>query len=267
MELATTDLPQNGSDPATRSQVSLPLTINSALPPELLLSVFDFIYTEMTQPLSYPHTRSEVVAMHKRHALLDVMLVCRAWRNLVVASARYWATVNVGIRESLGSSRGGTSIPENGNSQKKDLELQLERRGEQPIQVNVGMDQVEDFAVVFSSPRNQAHRWQVFNLLAVVGVGISEAINQRLFTSLFNLPLPRLTSLHVGQFCVGKDVSELYIGVGFQVDAPNLRALLRISSDHSSFAFPSQISIPQRRSPRRATPPYGRTEGRTRATL
>lgn len=226
MKLTTAYLLQHENDPETRSQIPLPSTINGALPPELLLSVFDFIYTEMTQPLSYPHTRSEVVAMHSRHALLDVMLVCRAWRNLVVASTRYWTTINVGIREALGhgSSPGGTSIPGHADYQKEDTERQLERSGERSIQVNVGMDKIEDVEVVFGLLRNQAHRWQVFNLLTAE-TRMSEEIGQSEFMSLFNLPLPRLTSLHVGRCWVRMDASERFEGICFQVDAPNLHAL------------------------------------------
>ncbi|KAG8929267.1 hypothetical protein FRC01_004614 [Tulasnella sp. 417] len=180
----------------------------------LLLCVFDFLYIEGTQPVSFPPTVEEVAERLKRHALLSVMLVCQAWHNLVVTSPRYWTGVQVGITEALRSSpkEGGTAEEMgtlgNGESQKRNLERQLKRCGELPIQVDVGADNVEDFAAIFDVLQNQAHRWQVFNLLAETRNDKSPAIGHSQFLELFNRPLHCLTSLYIGACWVKSDEGD-----------------------------------------------------------
>ncbi|KAG8926687.1 hypothetical protein FRC01_008508 [Tulasnella sp. 417] len=148
MEPATTQFFKSEVDSAPRSPSSPAPSINNAFPPELLLSVFDVIYAEMIQQFSHTLNKTQVVAMHKRHALLDAMLVCRAWHDLVVATPQYWTMVDVGIWESLGFSQRGTGRSGNGEAQRMNLQRQLKRSGELPIQINVQLDSVEDPAAV-----------------------------------------------------------------------------------------------------------------------
>ncbi|KIO21475.1 hypothetical protein M407DRAFT_28930 [Tulasnella calospora MUT 4182] len=231
MEPVASDLLQNETNSALSSQSAAaaappPPSINDALPPELLLSIFDYIYTEMTQPLSYPYTTSEIVERNRRHALLDAMLVCRAWHDLVAVSPRYRTTIDVGIRESIGMWPKGAKPLGYGEAQRMFLKQQLAGSGEVPIQVNVVMDKVDDFTVTFDLLRSQAHRWQVFNLLTAPDSGMSEPIDQSQLEGLFNLPLPCLTSLHVGRCWVRPATGDRRrISASLQVDAPRLRAL------------------------------------------
>ncbi|KAG8924781.1 hypothetical protein FRC01_011060 [Tulasnella sp. 417] len=232
MEPIEPGLLRNLTDSGPSSKSSSLSDINKALPPELLLWIFDLIYIEGTQPVSYPPTLEEVAERHKRHALLDVMLVCRSWHNLVVTSPRYWTGVQVGITEALPSSpkEGGTAEEmgtlRNGESQKRTLERQLERCVGLPIQVNVGADNVEDFAAIFDLLQNQARRWQVFNLLTQTRTSKSTAIGHSELLDLFNRPLHCLTSLHIGACSVKSDEDDgRSIPASLQVDAPNLRAL------------------------------------------
>ncbi|KAG8924779.1 hypothetical protein FRC01_011058 [Tulasnella sp. 417] len=222
MEPIAPDLLQNEANSTLNSQSPSPLTINDALPPELLLSVFDFIYTEMTQPLSFPHTVREVAERLRRNALLDVMLVCRAWCDLVASSPRYWTTIDVGIREQplfwLNRTRGYRE------AQRLYLERQLTRSGQLPIQVNIGMDKVEDFNTTFDLLRNQANRWQALNLLTDPNNRVAEPIDQRQLENLLNQTLPCLTSLHIGP-CKIKSGGHRGGSASLRVEAPHLRAL------------------------------------------
>ncbi|KAG8909184.1 hypothetical protein FRC01_007089, partial [Tulasnella sp. 417] len=76
--------------------------------------------------------------------------------------------INVGMWASLDSSQG--------ESQKAALERQLKRSGELPIHVNVRTDDIGDFAAVFDLLQNEAHRWQVFNLITLSSNGKSVPI-------------------------------------------------------------------------------------------
>ncbi|KIO21474.1 hypothetical protein M407DRAFT_28929 [Tulasnella calospora MUT 4182] len=250
MEPLASDLLQNETNSVLSSQPApAPAPgINDALPPELLLSVFDYIYIEMTQPLSYPHTMSEAVERSKRHALLDAMLVCRAWHDLVAGSPRYRTTIDVGIRESLGIWPIGAETLGYGEAQRTFLKQQLAGSGELPIQVNVSLAHVDDRTATFDLLRNQAHRWQVFNLLTKHDKGISEPISQSQLEGLFNLPLPCLTSLHVDRCWVKADTGGP-IAVSLQVEAPRLRALscefhLAIPRSTSHLRFLSIKDVP-----------------------
>ncbi|KAG8893389.1 hypothetical protein FRC00_010583, partial [Tulasnella sp. 408] len=179
MEPTALDLLQNETKSATSSHSSPPRpSINDTLPPELLLSIFDFVYTEMNQPLSYLHTMSEAVEKSKRHALQDAMLVCRTWHDLVMSSPQYWTAINVGIRESIGLWPKGAENFGDGEAQRVFLERQLTASGELPIQVNVGLDDVEDFKATFDLLRKQAHRWQVFNLFTEPDNDMTKPIGQ-----------------------------------------------------------------------------------------
>ncbi|KAG8929266.1 hypothetical protein FRC01_004613 [Tulasnella sp. 417] len=225
MESARTQFLKSEVDSAPRSPPSPAPSINNAFPPELLLSVFDVIYAEMIQQFSHTLTKSQVVAMHKRHALLDAMLVCRAWHDLVVATPQYWTMVNVGIWESLGSSQRGTGRSGNGEAQRMNLQRQLKRSGELPIQINVQLDSVEDPAAVVDLLRNQAHRWQALNLLPTWRTGLRRPIRQNQLSGLFDLPLPCLTSLNIGRRLISPDLGEGNGTTSWQVGAPHLRAL------------------------------------------
>ncbi|KAG8913720.1 hypothetical protein FRC01_004413 [Tulasnella sp. 417] len=232
MEPIEPDLLQSLTDSGPSSKSSSLSDINKTLPPELLLWVFDLIYIEGTQPLSYHPTVKEVVERHRRHALLNVMLVCRAWHHLVMTSPRYWTAVDVGIREALGSPPREAGTPgeiatlENGDYQKRALERQLKRCGELPVQVNVGADHVDDIAAIFDLLQNQAHRWQVFNLLTQPPNDKPTAIGHSQLLGLFNRPLHCLTLLHIGACWVKSDEGDgRTISASLRVDAPNLRAL------------------------------------------
>ncbi|KAG8906317.1 hypothetical protein FRC01_008053 [Tulasnella sp. 417] len=232
MEPIEPDLLQSLTDSGPSSKSPSLSYINKALPPELLLWVFDPIYIEGTQPASYHPTIKEVVERHRRHALLNVMLVCRAWHHLVMTSPRYWAAVDVGIREALGSPPKETGTPGeiatlgDGESQKRALERQLKRCGELPIQVNVGADHVDDIAAIFDLLQNQAHRWQVFNLLTQPPNDKPKAIGHSQLLDLFTRPLHCLTLLHIGACWVQPDEGDgRTTFASLQVDAPNLRAL------------------------------------------
>ncbi|KAG8909186.1 hypothetical protein FRC01_007091, partial [Tulasnella sp. 417] len=182
--------------------------------------------------LSYPRPVREIGEKIKQHPLLDSMLVCRAWHDLVASSPRYWTAVDIGIREELE----GWPIQE---GQREYLKRQLKRSGELPIQVNVGMDNVEDIIAPFDLLRNEAHRWQALNLLARTDDGIREPMDQQQLENLLNRPLPCLTSLHVGRCVIKSDMGEHRRGsASLRVDAPRLRAL----SCEFHLAIPSSTS-------------------------
>ncbi|KAG9039874.1 hypothetical protein FS837_000893 [Tulasnella sp. UAMH 9824] len=226
MEPTVPNLLLNETKSAPSSLSPPPASINDALPPELLLLIFDFVYTEMNQPLSYLHTMSEAVDRSKRHALHDTMLVCRAWHDLVVTSPQYWTTINVGIRESIGLWPKGAEKLGYGETQRVVLERELTASGELPIQINVGLDDVDDFQATFDLLREQAHRWQVFNLFTEPDRDMIKPIGQSQFEGLFNLPLPCLTALHIGGRWVRPDTNRrARMSASLQVDAPRLRAL------------------------------------------
>ncbi|KAG8909185.1 hypothetical protein FRC01_007090 [Tulasnella sp. 417] len=223
METIALDLLQTETNLILNSQPPSPPNINDALPPELLLSIFDLLYNEVTEWLSYPRPVHEVGEKIRRHPLLDVMLVCRAWYDLVASSPRYWTAVDIGIGEELGV---WPKQSKYGEAQRVYLQRGLTRSGELPIQVNIGMDKVEDFNTTFDLLRNEAHRWQTLNLLAQRDVTARATIIQHQLQNLLNLPLPCLTSLHVGRCEMTRGVG-LFIGsASLRVtDAPRLRAL------------------------------------------
>ncbi|KAG8954841.1 hypothetical protein FRC04_010323 [Tulasnella sp. 424] len=222
METTSRSLSQNTTDADTDPLAVPPPTINDALPPELLLATFDFIYTEGTEPPSYPRSNAEAVIKHRRHAMLDVMLVCRAWHDLVAASPQYWTTVDVGIRESpqTPSKENG---PQTSESQLSALELQLRRSGQLPIHINIEQQHVVDFGAVVDALQVHRHRWQTFNLLA------SKHTRRRIIRSqlieIFKNPLPSLTSLQIGRGPLQLAEDEPLIATWFQVKAPRLHSL------------------------------------------
>ncbi|KAG8973741.1 hypothetical protein FRB90_009875, partial [Tulasnella sp. 427] len=204
-------------------------SINDALPSELILLVFDLIYAERTDPPSFPYTKSEVVERQNRHALLDVMLVCKGWRELVETSPRYWAMINVLPLPNTFPITPGHDVAEH---RRMMLEAQLRRSGSVPIQVNIDMDSVMKFSEIADLLEAEGRRWRIINLLAS-NRRTNDPTRLSRLAQLFTRPFPCLKSLHMGNVCLADDKGHS-VAMVVQVDAPALHAV----SCHSHLVLP-----------------------------
>ncbi|KAG9026408.1 hypothetical protein FS837_004623, partial [Tulasnella sp. UAMH 9824] len=224
------NLVRNETSSAPKSQSMPPPNINNALPSELLLQVFDSIYVEKTQPMP----RTAFAAGPRTYPLLNAMLVCRTWHDLIVASPQYWTSVNIWIGGPYDPWLGETERTRKREAERIMLERRLKRSGELPFQVNIESNSDVDLELIFDCLRSQEHRWQALDLFPT---HISASVYRSQLTSLFSTPLSCLTSLRVGPFWAWMESGSTK-RTWFWVDAPNLCAL----SCESNFVIPHSTS-------------------------
>ncbi|KAG8901135.1 hypothetical protein FRC01_009917 [Tulasnella sp. 417] len=134
-------------------------SINTILPPELLISVFRVIYLDAIASIPYlPRSQQPPI---DRHPLVDVMRVCQMWRRLVEDTKSFWTFVVIG------TSTGGHQLGMTASTEESsivELESTLARSGTLPFAVNVASGRLVDLRLVECLYR-EAYRLSTLNII------------------------------------------------------------------------------------------------------
>ncbi|KAG8909085.1 hypothetical protein FRC01_007136 [Tulasnella sp. 417] len=136
-------------------------SIDTILPPELLISVFRVIYLDAIASIPYP-PRSQRPPLD-RHPLVEVMCVCRIWYRFVEETRSFWTFVV--IRTSPGGHQLGMTASTEDKSGIVELERTLARSGTLPFAVNVASGRLADLRLVECLYR-EAYRLSTLNIIA-----------------------------------------------------------------------------------------------------
>ncbi|KAG8909084.1 hypothetical protein FRC01_007135 [Tulasnella sp. 417] len=144
-----------------REPMSKKSSIDTILPPELLISVFRVIYLDAIASIPYlPRSQRPPL---DRHPLAEVMRVCQMWRRLVEETKSFWTFVIIG------TSTGGHQLGMTANSEEKssivELEMTLARSGTLPFAVNVASGRLVDHRLVECLYR-EAYRLSTLNIIS-----------------------------------------------------------------------------------------------------
>ncbi|KAG8953425.1 hypothetical protein FRC04_002267 [Tulasnella sp. 424] len=223
LDPAITSNMRNAVNPLPDSETSTQFNINQILPPELLVFILDSLYTDAIAsiplaPAKYPPL--------DRHPLLNMMLVCRSWRQIIMDTPCFWTTV------CIGAGVGPQSV------EKGCLEEVLGRSGRLPLMAIIAPELLLNFQVVHDAMRDQFQR---LSTLALVVMDKMAATMLELIRPLFQHPLPTLKRLHVGQIRFNSTIYDYGIR-RIMIDAPELQELS--SERHFIFPkFPSHLTF------------------------
>ncbi|KAG8953073.1 hypothetical protein FRC04_003020 [Tulasnella sp. 424] len=192
-------------------------SINSILPPEVLISVFDVIYFDTVASIHdlSPSHRPPL----NRHPLTEVMSVCQLWRQLVEETPSLWTHVVIGT--GAGGRELGTNAAVRGEPGIARLRRVLARSGCLPLAVTVAPEQT-DFRLVAECLGDEAYRLRTLDFILTDDVPRRTCYSSH-FEDLLLRSFPVLERLHLDDLLI----STYPFGLPFQisVDAPVLRTL------------------------------------------
>ncbi|KAG8924780.1 hypothetical protein FRC01_011059 [Tulasnella sp. 417] len=245
-----------------------PTSTNPPFPSEMFVNIFDVLYWSITEPLPFPLPYDDALKYFKRHPLLDYMLVCRRWYNIVQASPSYWTFVEMGVtsgvaREGCGAGHHNATPP--GQGELIDAQKPLERSGSLPLRLTVAP---EFFSKVgwLEVIRKHARRLESLDLVYNPKNGTIRRISPEHLVQLLELPFLSLKRLHLGRlyftlttlgwsdpFQINLNAPHLHqLSYHFQLiipSTPSRLTFLSISgSDFSLIKLPigqSQIELPE----------------------
>ncbi|KIO20443.1 glycoside hydrolase family 47 protein [Tulasnella calospora MUT 4182] len=201
-------------------------SINTILPSELLISVFDVIYLDAIALASIPFPPSHQPPLDC-YPLVEVMRVCRIWRRFVEETQSFWTFVVIGI--STGGRQLGTKASTRGESGIVRLERILARSGTLPLAVTVALERLVDFPLVVECLDCEVYRLSVLNIIPTYDIpqGCCSHLG-----NLFERSFPTLKHLIIGNAVVSTYPRRFPLEI--LVDAPELRSL----SCHYHLIFP-----------------------------
>lgn len=240
--------------------------INHVLPLELFASIVDILYEPEppdTGPLVVP-SQAQLATHFKCHPLLNVMLVCKVWYNLIKFTPRYWTSIAIGVGGVVGW---GSRLPQDlqGELLAEMLEGVLKRSAQLPIQVTVVPGHIPDLAIVTQALSPHAHRLSSLSLISSIEDGDSRPIPSDQVEGLVNTPFPALERFMIGSLGIIPPPDLGAERYAVNLTAPKLRqlacemyfispspsrlthlSLTRVSSDHEYLEFPpGPMEFPQ----------------------
>lgn len=203
-----------------------PISINHILPPDLFTPIFDCLYE--TKPLDATAfeipSEPQVETRLRRQPLLQAMLVCRAWYNLIKTTPKYWTSIAIGVGGVVGWA---SSLPQGigKESLAEILDQALERSAHLPIDVSVVPDRIPDFPTVTSTISKHAPRISSLSLIHHFGrqSRAQELISPDQVKEFFAHSFPALEQLVIGP--LGLKPQSFSRSFAFNIDAPQLRRM------------------------------------------
>ncbi|KAG9039872.1 hypothetical protein FS837_000891 [Tulasnella sp. UAMH 9824] len=194
---------------------SVSTTINSVLPPELLATVFDDLYRNIKESLPFPLPYDKALKHSDRHPLLDCMLVCRRWWNIVQASPFYWTVAMVGV----------TSEDRSGPGQEGLINAQnyLDKSGSLPLHLTIAPEYVSDSGFMLQILKKHVGRVEILNIIS--GEIDDRSIPLHHLDQLLRLPFLSLKRLQLDELQVDISTPEMDLPLRIDLDAPHLHQL------------------------------------------
>ncbi|KAG8954838.1 hypothetical protein FRC04_010320 [Tulasnella sp. 424] len=228
-----------GSSDAAASQIN----INTILPLELLINIFNILYQDINDSLPFPFPYNNALQHFCRHPLLDLMLVHRGWYNLVQTTPSYWTDVNIGVTDSIAggcSGVGRDGIHSVGMGEVKELQERLKKSGSLPLHLTVAPGFIPDFGIVLRVLEEHAGRLENLNILSNTSMKASSTydISSEYLVQLLKLPLPLLKRLQMDDLIITHSTPEMDPTLRIDLYAPNLQQL----SSHTHFVIPQTPS-------------------------
>ncbi|KAG9048350.1 hypothetical protein FS837_000153 [Tulasnella sp. UAMH 9824] len=197
------------------------MDINEVIPPELLLSILDYLYAEAIASIPLAPPTSPPL---DHHPLLDMILVCRSWHQVIMGNPTFWTFIWIGA---------GARRQDPDGIRLKGV---LRRSGLLPLSVMIAPESVAQFRAVEQALGDECHRISTLTLVRmderVEGMPSAEDVQQFL-----QHPFPSLKRLSVGNIYTSND-SEQSDRLQIMVDSPQLQEL----SSHYHFIFPKSPS-------------------------
>ncbi|KAG8911633.1 hypothetical protein FRC00_006138, partial [Tulasnella sp. 408] len=208
-------------------------TINSVLPSELLVSVFDNLYRNITDQLGFPLLYAKALEHLKEHPLRDYMLVCRRWYNIIQTSPSYWTFVGIGLTRAV-----APEGHDGGQGKLTEALTRLEKSGSLPIHLTVAPEFIciSDPFLMIKALEKHAGRLETLNVIPSLKDGVTRPIPPECLEQLFKLPFSSLKRLYIGKLYVNSSLMNDPIRIN--LDAPHLDQL----SYHFHIILPPTLS-------------------------
>lgn len=196
-------LPQRGQPRLTATSVSNytmaspnppHARINSLFPHELLTSVFTFLYHCRVTPFPFLPFPPE---LDRCHPLLNLMLVCRAWYELIRGTQAFWTSITVVARVSAGRAAEGTGSTGAAGGAIW-LREYLTRSGQLPIDVTIAAYSALDFKPVVQTLHEHAHRLDALSAIRWDEGNWYSGLYRNPIEELLHCPFPTLKHLFIG---------------------------------------------------------------------
>ncbi|KAG8894164.1 hypothetical protein FRC00_009404 [Tulasnella sp. 408] len=222
------------------AEVAADFAINHVLPPELLVTVFDDLYRRITELLPFPLPYAKAVEYFTRHPLLECMLVCRRWFNIIQTSPYYWTFVEMGVM--IGGPQPEESQWRTVRQRELILEIQkrLEKSGSLPLHLAIAPEFVTEFDFMLQVLEKHVCRVETLNILTASKRRSIRYIRQEDFEHLLGLSLSSLKRLYIGKLDIADALPETDDSSLLQInlDAPHLDELFY----HFHAIFPTSPS-------------------------
>lgn len=136
---------------------AIALRINDTLPAEILCSIFLAVYR--SNIVSFPPSDTQSLSQ-LHHELLDLMLVCRAWQQLINQSPHLWTRVWVGRGIKSLWTFGNTGPSSDPQEWLGEVEDRFRKSGELPLEVTIWPDHIYNVENATNALGSTAHRWE-----------------------------------------------------------------------------------------------------------
>ncbi|KAG8987265.1 hypothetical protein FRB90_003489 [Tulasnella sp. 427] len=196
------------------------IEINAFLPLELLVNIFDILYTSTRCPLPLRPSYEEAENHFRRPPLLELMLVCRKWHWLIEATPSYWTYSWIGLQQfsvrwrQQGDRREITDYEEDPIC----VEKRLAKSGSLPLHLVVVPT---GFDMLLSVLGNHARRLES---LSILGQPLPTGdISEETLVQVLQLQMPSLKRLYIeDDLIVISAVSSARL---IMIDAPEMRQI------------------------------------------
>ncbi|KIO18397.1 hypothetical protein M407DRAFT_31947 [Tulasnella calospora MUT 4182] len=196
-----------------------------ALPPEIFTDIFRHLYTDPSIPRRAHDLRST-------HKLTFVMLVCKAWNDIVERAPILWTDIWL-----------GRCPPYIGNEDTRQwldhIKTRFERSGTLPLNLTI-MARHVDLEEVSHLLLQHISRCKTLALRAIKDethlMPISQSNTPSVIYHILSSPLPMLQKITIGGFVLGLGSEDRCEAL--ELDAPNLREITTLSADIVQFIRP-----------------------------
>ncbi|KAG8946376.1 hypothetical protein FRC00_009631 [Tulasnella sp. 408] len=197
------------------------MDINEVIPPELLLLILDQVYVEAIDSISLAPSTAPPL---NHHPLLNTMLVCRSWHQMIMSTPVFWTFVWIGAGTPPRDVEG------------KRLRAALERSGQLPLSVMMAPERIErliHFPNVQEALEDHLQRVEAFSFVRMERKR-QNIPSGRDIELLLGHPLPSLKRLNVDRFKISYTGYWWSDQLRITIDSPQLEEL----SCHYHFIIP-----------------------------
>ncbi|KIO20981.1 hypothetical protein M407DRAFT_29368 [Tulasnella calospora MUT 4182] len=177
----------------------------------------------MSDSLPFPPSYDKILEYFKRHPLLNAMLACLEWYNIIQTTPTFWTEVGLGVEAAIKAE----SDEESGTAtvaSSEQLNRALKKSGTLPLHAIILPPFVGDFRAVRQALGTCTDRLELLSLVVPGSVwwDTERGMGATDLQDLLQQPLPRLKQLHIQAGLFGGNTSWSEDKLPLELDTPNL---------------------------------------------